>query len=153
MKRKKRMSKDGYYSRKQIIDRFEHTVTEIINGVSVELTRLFNQKQWNDFKFQKVVYINEPIDVKGYWIVEKINNYQPENSNLVKIKLLQRIEYDVQVEASGVGNEETIRGRFAPAPISDDYNMTMTVQDGSGNDINVLMEATDLQGNKTTLIA
>ena len=30
--------------------------------------------------------------------------------------------------------------------------MTMTVEDGNGNEINVLMETTDLNGTKTTLL-
>lgn len=76
------------------------TITEIASGTNSAVSVLFDQKMWAEFSFNNIVYFDEPADIKGYWVVEKLSNYQPENSKLVRVKLLKRIEYDAQVEGN-----------------------------------------------------
>ena len=94
------------------------TITEISSGVNSNVFMLLNQKNWNDFSFKNVIYINEPIDIKGYWVVEKISNYQPENSSIVKVKLLQRIEYEAETEQATEYNEILEFGNLAVKKLS-----------------------------------
>tara|TARA_R110002167_G_scaffold305358_2_gene509502 strand:- start:1132 stop:2748 length:1617 start_codon:yes stop_codon:yes gene_type:complete len=129
------------------------TVTEIVNGIAVSAIIRIDSKFWNNFKFRNILYIQEPIEIKGYWVAEKLSKYQPENSNLCEIKLLHRVEYDLQVEIPPVYEDISIKGRFAVEEESSAYNMTMAITDADGNEVNVLMETTDTSGNKTTLKA
>lgn len=92
------------------------TVTEIIDGKNIEFNMLFDQRYWNSFSFRKVVFINEPIDIKGYWIVEKLGNYQPENSSLVKVRALKRIEYPSQIENTTLVEDTPIIGTLTSIP-------------------------------------
>ena len=132
---------------------WSRTVTEIVEGTSTELTMKIDAKFWNDFNFKNILYISEPIEVKGYWIVEKISNYQPENSKLCKVKLLHRAEYDKQTEPATVYEDIPLVGNQSVQSLATDFDMLMTVQDANGDDINVLMQTTDKNGTLTTLKA
>lgn len=143
------------------IDYWSKTITEIINGTNVICKMLFNAKQWSDFKFKVLAYFDQPIDLKGYWIVEKLMNYQPENSKLIKTKLLKRVEYDVQVEAVTVIEDEPVGGsnerKISSSTVpridgrTSSLEMTITVNDGDGNEIEVPMTTENLNGTKTTM--
>jgi hypothetical protein len=129
---------------------YAKTMTEIINGTKVSLSLWVDSKLWKQFSFRNVIYIDEPIDIKGYWVVESLENYQPERSSLLRINLLKRINYDPQVEGTAVlpdyppiiGNER----------ISYDTNpMLFLAQDGDGNTIKIAMTGIDINGNESTL--
>lgn len=137
------------------------TVTEIINGTNVMCYIHFNSKQWIDFKFSDVIYFDKPLDLKGYWLIEKLENYQPVNTTMVKCKLLKRIEYDVQVEGTTVAEDVPIGGTDskmasgATIPALDgkktSLTMTITTTDGDGNSIEVPMTTQNLDGSQTTM--
>ena len=137
------------------------TVTEIENGTSVTCYMLFNDKQWLDFKFNDLAYISEPVELKGYWIVERLENYQPENSKVIKVRLLNRIEWDVQTEGTvsyedkpvGGGDSPAINGALSPTSDSSSSSlmMTATTTDGNGNEINIPMTGENEIGNELPL--
>lgn len=137
------------------------TVTEIINGTQVSCFMLFNDKQWIDFKFQNLVYISEPVEMKGYWVVEKLSGYQPENSQMVRVKLLNRIEWDVQTEGAVVYEEKPIDGDDNPNNLgavgasllggTGGNPMNSTVPDGNNNDMEVAMTVEDENGFTTPM--
>lgn len=126
------------------------TVTEIINGKKVTAYFLITPKTWQDFKFKDLIYLDEPIDLKGYYVVESLENYQPENSNVLKMELLKRINYDASVEGSTSFEAEPIGGGN-PSPINA-APMTVNVLDANSNEINVNMQSMNEQGNSTILI-
>ena len=129
------------------------TVTEIVEGISLELSIRINDKFWNDFNFKNVFYISEPVEIKGYWLIESLKGYQPENSNLCKAKLLHRVEFDKQTETATEFEEISVLGRYAPVEISEDTVMRITTTDANGDSISIPMEMTDETGTTKTIIA
>lgn len=150
-------NQDGQYSL-----RWGKTVTEIINGTNINVYIYFNQKQWNDFNFKTPIYINEPIDIKGYWLLEKISNYQPENTDVVQCKLLKRVNYDSAAPIVVSVPETPANGTFRLAtptttqPQLDSSSSSLTTQmeftDADGNTITTDMQATNLDGTTSNMI-
>lgn len=137
------------------------TVTEIIHGTNTRCYLTFDSKQWLDFKFSNVIYFDEPLDLKGYWLVEKIENYQPANSRLIKVKLLKRIEYALQVETTTNREVVPVTGSNArtssgsTTPLQDgrtsSLEMTVEITDGDGNSVSVPLYTENLDGSKTIM--
>ena len=150
-------SQEGQFDR-----RWARTVTEIIEGTNILVYIYFNQKQWNDFDFKEPVYIDEPIDIKGYWLVEKISNYQPENSDVVQCKLLKRIVYDRAAEVVILVPQQPAQGTFRLAtptttqPQIGDSSSSLVTQmeftDADGNTVTTDMQATNLDGTTSNLL-
>ena len=144
------------------VDYWSKTMTEIINGTGMQCYMLFNDKQWRDFKFNQVVYLSEPVEMKGYWLVEKIDNYQPENSSIVKVRLLNRVEWDVQTagtvvyEAAPLGGASRMVGggeiTQSKGSAPNETTVLATVVDGNLNEMEVPMTIADELGNEVTLI-
>jgi len=127
------------------------TLTEIIQGKKTTCSMWFNRKLWADFKFKKVVYIREPVELKGYYIVEKIDNYQPERSGYVKVSLLSRAEYETELESNPVALEfPLIEGDEIQPQIG--VPMTTSITDANGNEALVNMQGLNSKGRTTTLI-
>lgn len=116
------------------------TVTEIVEGSTSELTMRVNDKFWNDFKFNNVFYIDEPIEFKGYYIVEKIKNYQPENSKLCRVKLLHRVEYSDQVEGTTIFEETAVVGNQEVTVLANSGVISATFTDSQNQEIVVPMD-------------
>lgn len=135
---------DGLY-----IDYWSKTVTEIINGKKVTARFLFDGKKWLEFNFGDLIYLEEPIEVKGYYKVEKIENYQPENSSIVKLHLLKHINYEPNTEGTTVSENKPIEGSDN-API-DSTPMTVVINDSNGNDSEVNMQSQNYTGQTTQL--
>lgn len=127
------------------------TLTEIIQGKKTTLSMWFNKKLWIDFKFKRVIYISSPIEIKGYYTIEKIANYQPERSGLVKVSLLKREEYETELESTAVALEfPLISGDEIQPQIG--VPMTTVIIDANGNEALVNMQGLDSKGKTTTLI-
>lgn len=128
------------------------TISEIISGTKSSLSIWVTQKLWKQFSFRNIIYIDAPVDIKGYWVVEMLDNYQPERSGLVRVDLLKRINYDPQVEGEAVlpdfppiiGNEKVV---------ADTNPMLFLSTDGNGNTTKIAMTSKDLNGNESTLNA
>ena len=116
------------------------TVTEIVEGSTSGMTIRIDAKFWNDFKFNNIFYIDEPIEFKGYYIVEKIRNYQPENSKLCKVKLLHRVEYSDQVEGVTDFEEEAVTGNLETERLAGSEPLNATFTDLNGNSFAVPMD-------------
>lgn len=128
------------------------TISEIISGTKSSLSIWVTQKLWKQFSFRNIIYIDAPVDVKGYWVVEMLDNYQPERSGLVRVDLLKRINYEPQVEGEAVlpdfppiyGNERVV---------ADTNPMLFLSTDGDGNTTKIAITSKDLNGNESTLNA
>ena len=116
------------------------TITEIVSGLKVNLRMWFDVKQWNKFSFRNIAYIDEPIELKGYWIFEKKSNYQPEEGGLVSVQLLKRIEYEPQAETVVVLEDYPIKGDLLITG-GNNTAMTITVEDNNSNLISVNMQS------------
>ncbi len=118
------------------------TITEIVSGLKVNLRMWFDVKQWATFSFRNIAYINEPIELKGYWIFEKKSNYQPEEGGLVSVQLLKRIEYEPQVESKVVLERDPVVGILIVTG-NNTTAMTITVEDKNSNLISVNMQSSN----------
>lgn len=116
------------------------TVTEIVEGSTSEMTIRVDSKFWNDFKFNNIFYIDEPIEFKGYYIVEKIRNYQPENSKLCKVKLLHRVEFSDQVEGTTDFEETPVTGNLSTERLAGSEPLEATFTDSNGNEFSAPMD-------------
>jgi hypothetical protein len=130
--------------------KYGSTMAEIINGTKCSLSMWVDQKLWKQFSFRNVIYIDEPIEIKGYWVVEILENYQPERSSLLRVDLLRKENYEPQHDNGSsfleypplTGNER----------ISYDTNpMLFLAEDGDGNTIKIAMTGLDTNGNESTL--
>ena len=48
-----------------------------------------NSSDIQNLDFRKLIYINQPSTVKGYYLIEKIIDYNPLNNNLTKVRLFK----------------------------------------------------------------
>jgi len=117
----------------RFVSSWAKTIKEISTGINSSCFILFDQLTWSQFSFRDVVYIDEPIDIKGYWIVEKLNNYQPENSSLVKCKLLRRVEYNSTSEVVLNDNQPVSNGTNAPS-VQNQTNLVVDIEDVLGEE-------------------
>lgn len=127
------------------------TLTEIISGLKMSCYLWFSQKDWIDFDFRNVAYIREPIDIKGYWLIEKLDNYQPENGGLVRCDLLKRIEYEPQAESGGATIEDPLIGTDTQRMVNTSVPMTVTITDSNSNNFSVNMQSEDSKGDTKIL--
>ena len=119
----------------RFVSNWSKTITEISTGINSSCFILFDQLTWSQFSFRDVVYIDEPIDIKGYWIIEKLNNYQPENSNLVKCKLLRRVEYSSTLEE--ISETPPVSNGTNAASVQNQTNLVVDIEDVLGDETTV----------------
>jgi len=87
--------------------------------------------------FRKLVYIDYPAQVKGYYLIESVIDYNPIKKGLTKVSLFKFENLgSVSIDTSQEGNNsvDTDNGNL-PQPLEPIY-----VEDGSGNLIEVVIE-------------
>jgi len=127
------------------------TVNEIKNGQDLKCYLHMSGTAWLNFDFRNIVYIDAPIELKGYWIVEKINNYQPEKSNVIECKLLKRVNYEQEVEGT-VDLENTPTSGTLSVIYKPSTPMLMTFTNAGGDVIATSMQQYNNKGIITNLL-
>ena len=87
--------------------------------------------------FRKLVYIDYPAQVKGYYLIESVIDYNPIKNGLTKVSLFKFENLgSVSIDSTQEGNNsvDTDNGNL-PQPLEPIY-----VEDGSGNLIEVVIE-------------
>lgn len=84
---------------------YRQTINTIIRGQ--RLTSDFNitTKDIVKLDWRKLIYLDRPAEVKGYWILEQISDFSPEVGILTRVQLLRFEEY-APIEFSGDGIED-----------------------------------------------
>jgi len=87
--------------------------------------------------FRKLVYIDYPAQVKGYYLIESVIDYNPIKNGLTKVSLFKFENLgSVSIDSSQEGNNSVdIDNGNLPQPLEPIY-----VEDGSGNLIEVVIE-------------
>lgn len=84
---------------------YKQTINTIIRGQ--RLTSDFNITTNDIVKldWRKLIYIDRPSEVKGYWILEEISDFSPEVGRLTRVQLLRFEEFS-PIEYSGEGRKD-----------------------------------------------
>jgi len=125
-------------------DYYSFSMSEVRTGKGAVCTIIMDERYWTQFNFRKIVYFAEPLDLRGYWKVEAINNYQPAVAGKCKIKLLRQVEYEAEAQQAteeiiilgGEGSESSVAAPLAfPSGTSQSSSafIKTTIEDNNGN--------------------
>ena len=73
-----------------LFDKYYDKYTKVIEkGIFLEAQFYLNIKDINDINIKNPIYIDAPSDLKGYWIINKVNDFNPLNIGLTTVELVK----------------------------------------------------------------
>lgn len=107
-------------------DFFAKTINIVEAGIKLECWLNFTQKDVNELDLRTPVFFDTPPQIKGYWALNKLIDYQPNESSLTKVELIKLVQ-----------EEEVISVVAVPLPVEEPeiaVNKIVPVSLGGGLD-------------------
>lgn len=131
---------NAYYSK------FINEITDKDSKIIVCYIRL-TETDIKDFTFRKKVFIRHDVYGAGYYVVNKIIDYDPLKQETTKVELLKLKRYDAFVASTipiDIGSETAETARIAYAPLNNSYGNTETPNTLALGDSNRVMSPSSI---------
>lgn len=102
---------DGLFS-----NYYKSTIAVIQDGIQLVAYFKMTANDYQTLDFRKPIYLNNPEEVQGYWIIDTISDFSPFKP-LTKVTLLKYHNFDY---LGMIGNATEINDEWAPPPFPDD---------------------------------
>lgn len=75
---------------------YQNTISTIEKSTRLSVPVNLTFKDIANFDITKPIYIERPAQIKGYWLVDKVNNFLPTSVLTTEVELTKRVEYDIR---------------------------------------------------------
>ena len=76
---------------------YQNTISTIEKGTKLSAPFYLTKRDIHNFDISKPVYIGQPANLKGYWLVDKISNFLPSTDTTTTVELIKREGFDRRV--------------------------------------------------------
>ena len=83
---------------------YQKTINTIEKGTKLAAPFYLTKRDIHNFDISKPVYIGQPANLKGYWLVDKISNFLPNVDTTTTVELIKREDFDTRVVESTYDN-------------------------------------------------
>ena len=83
---------------------YQKTINTIEKGTKLAAPFYLTKRDIHNFDISKPVYIGQPANLKGYWLVDKISNFLPNVDTTTTVELIKREDFDTRTVESTYDN-------------------------------------------------
>ena len=83
---------------------YQKTINTIEKGTKLAAPFYLTKRDIHNFDISKPVYIGQPANLKGYWLVDKISNFLPNVDTTTTVELIKREDFDTRIVESTYDN-------------------------------------------------
>lgn len=83
---------------------YQKTINTIEKGTKLAAPFYLTKRDIHNFDISKPVYIGQPANLKGYWLVDKISNFLPNVDTTTTVELIKREDFDTRAVESTYDN-------------------------------------------------
>jgi hypothetical protein len=76
---------------------YQKTINTIEKGTKLAAPFYLTKRDIHNFDISKPVYIGQPANLKGYWLVDKISNFLPNVDTTTTVELIKREDFDTRI--------------------------------------------------------